>query len=88
MTIRKQQTLKNRHNSKAIQAVNLLKERYNDMPNWKKETFLTEIMSQTGRHKSTVFLWIRGGKPCLAEQKILADYLGESVQTLFNHLNP
>lgn len=68
------------------EVVNLLKERYADKANWSKKAFIHNVMQATGRSEQTVYRWINGGKPSLAEQKIIANELGERQPDLFNHL--
>jgi hypothetical protein len=53
------------------------------MNNGQKQTFFGNIITLTGKSRKTIYRWISGQRPSLADQKIIAFELGLEVKTLF-----
>lgn len=66
-----------------VKAYNLLEERYKAMNQAQKQAFMFNIKVSTGRSEKTIYRWIKGAKPSLADQKIIAEYLNERVGDMF-----
>lgn len=67
----------------SVKAYNLLQERYKAMNQAQKQSFMFNIKVLTGRSDKTIYRWIAGAKPSLADQKIIAEYLNERVGDMF-----
>lgn len=83
MTITKRLKSIKRPSKKQAKSKGYLHILYTQMNQGQKQAFMFNIKTATGRSEKSIYRWISGAKPSLADQKIIANYLNERVGDLF-----